>query len=439
MSGPIDMWESIISLIEEEISPVGFSTWIKTISVLRFDDESLFLTVPSEINKSMIESRYKDLIKNAVFETTGRYYNIVILLEDEAKNFKQEVNEDDEYKESHLISRYTFDNYIVGKSNRFAHAACLAVAEGPSSSYNPLFLWGGVGLGKTHLMHAIGNYIIETKQKRNVLLITAEMFTVELINAIKDKRSDDFKNKYRSIDVLLVDDIQFIAGKVATEEEFFHTFNTLHQAGKQIILTSDRPPKEIVNLAERLRSRFEWGLIGDVQPPEYETRIAILQKKAQDKGIDIGMDVLMFIADQITLNIRELEGVFNTLVAYQGLINKEINIEMAKTALQNYNVGKEKVIISPEMIIEATSKYFRIRPDDIRSQRRTKELVIPRHVAMYLCKNLTNISYQKMGKHFGDRDHTTILHAIGKVEKEMLLQGDLKNAVETLTKDLSER
>ena len=434
-----ELWEKTLELIKKEIASVSFSLWFKNTMPVKLSEGVLYIGAPDELNKNMLQSKYMNLIQNAVGEVSGISYEIAIVIGDEATEapIAPAPAAGAPGAGSFLNPRYTFDNYVVGNSNRYAHAASVAVAERPAFAYNPLFLWGGVGLGKTHLMHAIGNFVVENAPEKKVLFVSAETFTNELINSIKDSKNEEFRNKYRSIDVLLIDDIQFIAGKSSTEEEFFHTFNTLHEANKQIVLTSDRPPKEIANLTERLRSRFEWGLICDVNPPDYETRIAILKKKAQDDNIYVSDEVFMFIAEKIKSNIRELEGVFNSVVAYRGLVNKEISIEVAEEALKNYNTNRSPEALTPKEIISATAKYFRLKPEDMKSQRRTKELAAARQIAMYLCRELTGVSLKKLGEeYFGNRDHTTIMHGIKKVEQDLGQNPDVKNAVETLMRDL---
>ena len=324
------MWQECLSILENEVSSVSFNTWIKDIVPISIDKDTITFSVESSIKKNMVEKLYGDLLKNTILEITGKGYDINIIVAQEI--FKEEKKSEPRS----YYSKYTFDNFVVGNSNRFAQSAALAVAEAPSYAYNPLFLYGGVGLGKTHLMHAIGNYVLQNNPDAKILFLSAEKFTTELIEALRDNKTQEFRNKYRNIDVLLVDDIQFIAGKSATEEEFFHTFNTLHEANKQIVLTSDRPPREIKTLEERLRSRFEWGLICDIQPPDFETRMAILSKKAKDENIDISDEIIEYIAQNVKSNIRELEGVFNRVVAYRGLIKKEITLDLVIETLKDY-------------------------------------------------------------------------------------------------------
>lgn len=339
------------------------------------------------------------------------------------------------YSKSNLNPKYTFDSFVVGENNRFAHAAALAVSEAPGTAYNPLFLYGGVGLGKTHLMHSIGNEILKQNRNFNVLYVTSEKFTNHLIASIKEGKMENFRNIYRNIDVLLIDDIQFLAVKERNQEEFFHTFNALHEAGKQIILSSDRPPRDIQPLEDRLRTRFEWGLIADISNPDYETRMAILQKKAQLDGLIIDNDILSNIATKIDTNIRELEGVLNRLVAMSTLKNKPFTIALSEEAISDVVSHKNRVL-SVEYIQEVVAKYFDVTLDDLKGSRRSSDVVFPRQIAMYLCKNVAQISFPKIGQAFGKRDHSTVMHACEKIEKELKENSNTKLIVETVKNSL---
>ena len=339
--------------------------------------------------------------------------------------------------QDNLIPKYTFDTFVIGNSNRFAHAACVAVAESPAKAYNPLFLYGGVGLGKTHLMHAIGHHIIDENKDIKVVYVSSEKFTNELINSIKDDKNEEFRNKYRNIDILLIDDIQFIAGKERTQEEFFHTFNSLHEANKQIIISSDRPPKEIPTLEDRLRSRFEMGLITDIQAPDFETRIAILRKKAQIENINVSNDVMSYIATNIKSNIRELEGALTRVVAYSSLTNKEISIDLAMEALKDIVMNHDIKDVSIKKIKDAISSMFGISIEDIDSKKRTRSIAYPRQIAMYLSRELTDLSLPKIGQEFGGRDHTTVLHAYDKISLAIKNNEDTKKIVDKLLSKLN--
>ncbi len=440
-----EIWDETLKIIKSEITEVGYNTWIKTIVPVSLSDDSMILGVPNDFNKNIIVGRYLPLISNSLSAVSSIEYNLTVIILNEKESKKtddvslDEADEKEHHDESNnitLIPKYTFDTFVVGNSNRFAHAASLAVAESPAKTYNPLFLYGGVGLGKTHLMHAIGHYILNQNPSAKVVYVSSEKFTNELINAIKDDRNEEFRSKYRSMDVLLVDDIQFIAGKERTQEEFFHTFNTLHEANKQIILTSDRTPKEIHTLEERLRSRFEWGLIGDIQPPDLETRIAILRKKAQTEKLQVPDEILIYVANKIKSNIRELEGALNRIIAFSALVKQEITQELADEALKDYFSANSNRVITPKLIQETVSKYFNIRTEDFKSKRRTKNIAYPRQIAMYLCRDLTELSLPKIGEDFGGRDHTTVLHAIGKIEKNIEKDVEVKKIIDQLIKNI---
>ncbi len=425
------MWQECLSILENEVSSVSFNTWIKDIVPISIDNQTITFSVESSIKKNMVEKLYGDLLKNTILEISGKGYDINIIVAQEI--FKEEKKSEPRS----YYSKYTFDNFVVGNSNRFAQSAALAVAEAPSYAYNPLFLYGGVGLGKTHLMHAIGNYILENNPDAKILFLSAEKFTTELIEALRDNKTQEFRNKYRNIDVLLVDDIQFIAGKSATEEEFFHTFNTLRDANKQIVLTSDRPPREIKTLEERLRSRFEWGLICDIQPPDFETRMAILSKKAKDENISISDEIIEYIAQNVKSNIRELEGVFNRVVAYRGLIKKEITLDLVIKTLEDYvETGTQS--LTPEYIIEYCSNFYNVKKEDIYSDKRNKEIVFARQVCLYIIRELTDYSLSKIGLIFG-KDHATVLYAIKKLTNIMEKDISIKISIESLMKDISEQ
>lgn len=421
-------------LLKDEMTKISYETWIKNLEIQSFDNDIVVLVASSGFQKESIQSRYYDLLTNTFNFITNKECQINIiskdeLQEEEAINLPNDVGYG--YSNSTLNPKYTFDTFVVGNNNRFAHAAALAVAEAPATSYNPLFIYGGVGLGKTHLMHAIGNAILRKNKKANILYVTSEKFTNQLINSIKDNTSAQFRDKYRNIDVLLIDDIQFIAGKERCQEEFFHTFNTLHESGKQIILSSDRPPKDIQLLEDRLKSRFEWGLIADISNPDYETRLAILRKKAQLDNIIIDDEILSNIANRIDSNIRELEGTLNKLIAKSSLINSPITMEMAERAINDIVAQQEKVI-SAEFIQETVAKYFNINAKDLRGSKRSNDIAFPRQIAMYLCRNVAQMSLPQIGKDFGKRDHTTVMHACTKIENEIKENQNTKLIVESV-------
>ena len=418
-------------LLKDETTKISYETWIKNLEIQSFNNDTVVLVASSSFQKESIQSRYYDLLTNTFNFITNKECKINIVSKDElqeenAINLPNDVGYG--YSNSTLNPKYTF---VVGNNNRFAHAAALAVAEAPATSYNPLFIYGGVGLGKTHLMHAIGNAILRKNKNASILYVTSEKFTNQLINAIKDNTSAQFRDKYRNIDVLLIDDIQFIAGKERIQEEFFHTFNTLHESGKQIILSSDRPPKDIQLLEDRLKSRFEWGLIADISNPDYETRLAILRKKAQLDNIIIDDEILSNIANRIDSNIRELEGTLNKLIAKSSLTNSPITMEMAERAINDIVAQQEKVI-SAEFIQETVAKYFNINAKDLRGSKRSNDIAFPRQIAMYLCRNVAQMSLPQIGKDFGKRDHTTVMHACTKIENEIKENQNTKLIVESV-------
>ena len=424
--------------LKEEMTAISYSTWIQNLEILDIVDNQIILKVESVFQKEVLESRYKDLIANVFKFITNKLYDISVVLEEEATQKSQNSTIDTKfgYSNTSLNSRYTFDSFVVGNNNRLAHAAALAVAEAPATSYNPLFLYGGVGLGKTHLMHAIGNEILKNNKNAKVLYVTSEKFTNELINAIKDNTNEKFRNKYRNIDLLLIDDIQFIAKKDAIQEEFFHTFNTLHESGKQIVISSDKPPRDIQLLEDRLKSRFEWGLIADISNPHYETRLAILRKKADLEHIVIDDEILSNIASKVDSNIRELEGALNKIVAHASLANIPITSEMAEKSINDLVTKKEKVI-SIDYIQEVVAKYFGIDIKDMKSSKKSNDIVFPRQIALYLCRTVANASFPKIGDEFGKRDHTTVMHAFKKIDKEIKENSNTKLIVDNVKKSLT--
>ena len=422
-------------LLKDETTKISYETWIKNLEIQSADNNNIILLASSTFQKDAIEARYHDLLTNTFNYITNKDCRISIISKEDAPSVTESnpVSLDTNYgiSNSTLNPKYTFDSFVVGNNNRFAHAAALAVAESPATSYNPLFIYGGVGLGKTHLMHAIGNSILRNNRESKILYVTSEKFTNQLINAIKDNKNEQFRTKYRNIDVLLIDDIQFIAGKERIQEEFFHTFNTLHESGKQIILSSDRPPKDIQLLEDRLKSRFEWGLIADISNPDYETRLAILRKKAQIDNIIIDDEILSNIANRIDSNIRELEGTLNKLIAKSSLTNSSITMEMAEKAINDIVSQKDKVI-SSDFIQETVAKYFNISSKDLKGSKRSNDIAFPRQIAMYLCRNVAQMSLPQIGKDFGKRDHTTVMHACNKIEKEMKDNQNTKLIVESV-------
>ncbi|HFD2031270.1 TPA: chromosomal replication initiator protein DnaA [Clostridium perfringens] len=454
-----NLWEQALNIIKGEISEISFNTWIKSCTPISISDNILKLSVPNEFTKGILDTRYKDLLIQALKIVTSRKFKIEFYLEsdleEEKENEEKQKEEKKEKKENTndvdgsivvsdemsatLNPKYTFQSFVIGNSNRFAHAASLAVAESPAKAYNPLFIYGGVGLGKTHLMHAIGHYILQENPKAKVVYVSSEKFTNELINAIKDDKNEEFRNKYRKVDVLLIDDIQFIAGKERTQEEFFHTFNALHEENKQIILSSDRPPKEIPTLEDRLRSRFEWGLIADIQPPDFETRMAILKKKADVEGLNVPNEVMVYIATKIKSNIRELEGALIRIIAYSSLTNRDVSVDLASEALKDIISNKESAPVTVKTIQESVANYYNLRIEDLKSQRRTRNIAYPRQIAMYLSRKLTDMSLPKIGEEFGGRDHTTVIHAYEKISENLKTDEGLQSMINDITKKLTQK
>ena len=423
-------------LLKDETTKIAYETWIRDLDIESAENNNIVLIANNAFQKESILSRYHDLFKNTFNYITNRNCEITVILKDDVSEeelqvAKQLSNTVNNYPNSTLNPKYTFESFVVGNNNRFAHAAALAVAEAPATAYNPLFIYGGVGLGKTHLMQAIANEILLNNRSAKILYVTSETFTNQLINAIKDGKGEMFRNKYRNIDVLLIDDIQFIAGKERIQEEFFHTFNTLHENGKQIIISSDRPPKDIKLLEDRLKSRFEWGLIADISNPDYETRLAILRKKAQLDNIIIDDEILSDIATKIDSNIRELEGILNKLIANASLTNCPITMEMAEKSINDVITKKDKVL-SLELIQETVSKYFNVTVEELKGVKRSNDVTFPRQIAMYLCRNVAQLPLTKIGDGFGKRDHTTVIHACTKIEKEIQNNVSTKRIVESV-------
>ncbi len=437
-----ELMEKIKNELRPELTQISFDTWINPLNIRSIDGNHIVFTTVSEFQRDFVENKYKPLLLNTLKFITNRDWEYTVIdLEKEAKEGKLEDSQEEipseqtssegKLKNSNLNSKYTFETFVVGDNNKFAHAAALAVGNEPAKSYNPLFLYGGVGLGKTHLMHAIGNRILENDKNCNILYVTSEKFTNQLINAIKDNKNEIFRKKYRTIDVLLIDDIQFIAGKERIQEEFFHTFNSLYEERKQIIISSDKPPRDIPFLEDRLKSRFEWGLLADISCPDYETRFAILRKKAQDESVIIDDYILSNIANKIDSNIRELEGVFNKVVARASLTHSPITIELAEKIINEFKYESEKVI-SCDFIKETVAKYFSINKDDLSGNKRSNDIAFPRQIAMYLCREIANMSYPQIGTDFGGRDHSTVMHGCKKIEKEIKEKNNTKLIVDSV-------
>lgn len=433
-----DLLNKAKNLLEEEMSPISFMTWIKPLEIYEMTDHKIVFLITSGFQKDVIEQKYHDLIVNTFQVLTNKKYEISTFSSSSVNGELKNTKTTNISNTSGLNPNYTFESYVVGDNNRFAQAAALAVAEDPGAAYNPLYLYGGVGLGKTHLMHAIGNKILQDFPDKKVVYVTSEKFTNEYINCIKDNTNEQFRNKYRTVDVLLIDDVQFIAGKERVQEEFFHTFNTLHENRKQIIISSDKTPKDIDNLEDRLKSRFEWGLIADIANADYETRLAILRKKVQLENIIVDDNILSNIAIKVDSNIRELEGTLNKIVAKASLTHSPISIELAEQCI-NEVISKKEKIISADYIQEVVAKYFNISQKDIKSSKRSNDIAYPRQIAMYLCRDLANMPFTKIGDNFGKRDHTTVMHACTKIETEIKNKDNTKAIVESVKRIILEK
>lgn len=439
-----ELWQRIYQDLKKNpnIGEISLATWFNDIFIVAVSQSAIALYIPSPFHRDVVASRFAKTIEESAKAVTGKSYRIQVLQENERpfdvnqeqpaqKEGPSKMSPDNDYE-------YTFDTFIVGNSNRFAHAAAVAVANAPATAYNPLFIYGGSGLGKTHLLYAIMNKTRENNPDAKIVYLKGDDFTNEFIQSIQMGKQMEFRSKYRYVDLLLVDDIQFIAGKEGTQEEFFHTFNTLYEAKKQIVLTSDRPPKEIAILEDRLRTRFEWGLLADVQPPDFETRMAIIKRKANIIGVDLPEDVLNLIANNVKTNIRQLEGAVKKLKAYHQLSDVQIDMALAQNALKDMFTEGGGKAITPENIVLEVAKYYNLKPGDLMGKKRTNEVAMPRQIAMYIIRETTDLSLPAIGKHFGGRDHTTVMHAIKKVENEMSANATFKHHINELIKNIRE-
>lgn len=447
------IWDSVLEIIKENTTPISFETWFKPLKIRKIDNSLniVYIEVNSDKGKdfiiSTIKNRYLTYLQNAFKTVLNDEYRVVLkdsdtYDEEEEKNNPVKVTPPKKglNKQKIFNPKFNFDNFVVGGSNKYAHAAALAVAESPSEAYNPLFIYGGSGLGKTHLMHAIGIYLLEKNPNLNVLYVSSEMFTNELIRALGEQKMNEFKSKYRKADVLLIDDIQFIEGKESTQEEFFYTFNTLYDSNRQIIISSDRAPNKLVNLDDRLKSRFQWNLIADIQPPDYETRVAILMKKAENINIDVDddlYDVICLIAEKIKDNIRELEGAFTRIVSFSHLLNEKADKTFAKRVLKDVLTNNE-ISVTPEKIKKVVAKYYNIKVSDLESTKKTNNIAFPRQVSMYLIRELTDSSLPQIGRYFGNRHHTTVKYACEKIENDIKSDETLKSVIESLKEEIKE-
>lgn len=445
-------WQIIKETMRREynVSDISYQTWVAPLEFYTVTDDVVSIIIPTDLAPALnyISSKYKSFFQVTITEMFNHNYDVKFIFEKDAINLDNKDNNaaltnpvyNINYENANLTPKYKFDTFVVGNNNKLAHAASLAVAESPGEVYNPLYLYGGPGLGKTHLMHSIGHFILEQNPEKKVLYVTSEEFTNEVIESIRSGNAASMtklREKYRTVDVLMVDDIQFIIGKDSTQEEFFHTFNVLHSARKQIVLSSDKPPKELDTLDERFRSRFEWGLIADIQPPDYETRMAILRKNAENYDKQIDEEIFKYIATNIKSNIRELEGAFNKIIAFTRLNKVDLTIESAEEALKDVIYPNKAKEITPTLIINVVAEHFGVKPDDIMSKKRNSEFVLPRQVVMYLCRELTNVSQINIGKILGKKDHTTVIHGVKKIEAEMQNSEEFRNKIDIIIKKLN--
>ena len=447
-----EKWVTIKEAVRREcnMSDISYQTWIKPLEFHTVMEDVVYIIIPSDQAHALnyISAKYKSFFQVAITEMFFHNYDVKFILEKDAKLHDMKENDvsisgsgyNINYENANLNPKYKFDTFVVGSNNKFAHSASLAVAESPGEVYNPLYIYGRPGLGKTHLMHSIGHFILEQHPDKKVLYVTSEVFTNEVIESIRSGNAasmSKLREKYRTVDVLMVDDIQFIIGKESTQEEFFHTFNVLHSAYKQIVVSSDKPPKEMETLDERFRSRFEWGLIADIQPPDYETRMAILRKNAEIFDHEIDEEAIKYIATNINSNIRELEGAFNKLIAFAKLNKVELSLASAEEALKDIIYPNKAREITPGLIIDVVAEHFGVKPEDIVSKKRNSEFVQPRQVVMYLCSKYTDNSLANIGKILGKKDHTTVIHGIKKITAELENSEELRNKIEIITKKIN--
>ena len=436
MNFPPDLWAKVCSLMEGEITATTINTWFDDAVPVALEEDRFVLYTPSNFKRDIIQSRYVPVIQKALHELFSADFQVTVLGEGELEGFQQKKGDDGFLPGT---EEYTFDRFVVGSSNKFAHAAALSVAEKPAKTYNPLFIYGESGLGKTHLLYAIAHKIHETHPDYRIVYIRGDSFTNELIQAIREGRNAEFREKYRSADVFLMDDVQFIAGRESSQEEMFHTFNTLYEAGRQIVFTADRPPKEMLRLDDRLRTRFEWGLPVDIQPPDYETRVAIIKNKAIRRGMNLPDPVLQYIAENITSNVRQIEGTVNKILAFQELMGESVDVDTVTRAVRDLFKDKAEFLPSPEVIIDEVGKFYGIDPDAIRGQGRTKDTALARQIAMYQIRRMTNLSLKEIGREFDDRDHTTVMHSIDRVEKLTKQSPEIAEVIKDINANINAR
>ena len=430
-----DIWAKVLDLMNADLTSVTINTWFRDITAVEMQDDRLVLCSPSPINRDIVSRLYVGYIKKALKELFSTELDVLILSPEQA----QALHQPKKGMGFPGVDDYTFDKFVVGSSNKFAHAAARAVADAPGQSYNPLFIYGESGLGKTHLLYSIADTVAREHPEYRIVYIKGETFTNELIRAIREGRNQEFREEYRSADLFLLDDVQFIAGRESTQEEFFHTFNALYESKRQIVLTSDRPPKEMLRLEDRLKTRFEWGLLADVQPPDYETRMAIIKNKCIRMGVDLPDFLLQLIAENITANVRQLEGVINKILAYQQLMGDDVNKETIVKAIKDMFKDKADILPTADVIIDEVCKFYNTEPDLLRGQGRTKEISQARQIAMYQIRRMTNLSLKEIGREFDNRDHATVLHAINSVEKKVKSQPEAAEVIKDITANINAR
>ena len=435
MNSAADVWAKVLLLMQADMTPVTIETWFSDATAVAIESDRLILCSPSDFNRGMIKKLYLPTIQKALKELFSVDFDVQVLSQEEV----DALNKPKPAGAVPGTDDYTFDKFVVGSSNKFAHAAAQAVADNPAESYNPLFIYGESGLGKTHLLYSIAHTIQQNHPDYRIVYIKGDDFTNELIRAIREGRNQEFRNKYRAADVFLMDDVQFIAGRESTQEEFFHTFNTLYESKRQIVLTSDRPPKEMLRLEDRLKTRFEWGLLADIQPPDYETRMAIIKNKCIRRGIDLPDFLLQLIAENITANVRQLEGIINKILAYQQLMGDNVDKDTIVKAIKDMFKDRADILPTADVIIEEVCKFYNIEPEQLRGQGRTKDITMARHISMYLIRSMTSLALKEIGREFDNRDHSTVLHAIERIEKQIKTQPELAEIVKDITANINVR
>ena len=436
MNSTADVWAKVLSLMEADMAATTINTWFDDAFAVAMDEDRFILCSPSEFKREIIKGRYLPAIANALKELFSAPFEVVVVSQEEAGRYQKKTAADDFLPGS---EEYTFERFVVGSSNKFAHAAALAVADAPGKSYNPLFIYGESGLGKTHLLYAIAHTIHAAHHDYRIVYIRGDAFTNEMVQAIREHRNQEFREKFRSADVFLMDDVQFIAGRESSQEEMFHTFNTLYEAGRQIVFTADRPPKEMLRLDDRLRTRFEWGLPVDIQPPDYETRMAIIKNKAIRRGMELPEPVLQYIAENITSNVRQIEGTVNRLLAFQNIMGEKVNVDTVTRAVRDMFRDKAEFLPSPDVIIEEVGKFYGIDSAALRGQGRTRNTALARQIAMYEIRRMTNLSLEDIGREFENRDHSTVLHSINRVEKLIRQDPELAEIIKDINANINAR